>query len=256
MMGKLDSKVAIVTGGASGFGEATCILFAEEGSAVVVADVDTKKGLAVVERIKEKGGSAEFVEVDVSKPDHATRLVAETVKSFDKINILFNNAGILGPRDTYTVDFPEESAERLISVNFNGVFYCTKQVIPEMIKSGGGSIISTGSDSAFLGNRSLAVYSATKGAVLAFSRVVAMEYVDRGIRVNTISPGAGKTPMHAELFEEKKDVWKAVVDAIPMKRACYPEDIARAALFFASDDSKYITGTNLMVDGGWTTRGL
>jgi NAD(P)-dependent dehydrogenase (short-subunit alcohol dehydrogenase family) len=136
------------------------------------------------------------------------------------------------------------------------VFYCTKQVIPEMIKSGGGSIVSTGSDSAFLGNRSLAVYSATKGAVLAFSRVVAMEYVDRDIRVNTISPGAGKTPMHAELFEEKKDVWKAVVDAIPMKRACYPEDVARAALFFASDDSKYITGTNLMVDGGWTTRGL
>jgi NAD(P)-dependent dehydrogenase (short-subunit alcohol dehydrogenase family) len=191
MMGKLDSKVAIVTGGASGFGEATCILFAEEDSAVVVADVDTKKGHVVVDHIKEKGGSAEFVEVDVSKPDHAERLVAETVKIYGKIDILFNNAGILGPRDTYTADFLIKEAERLVSVNFNGVFYCTKQVIPEMIKSGGGSIIATGSDSAFVGNRSLAGYSATKGAVPAFSRVVAMEYVDRGIRVNTISPGAG-----------------------------------------------------------------
>jgi len=255
-MGKLDKKVAIVTGGASGFGEATSFLFSEEGAHVVVADLNVKQGKAVVDRIRKGGGDAVFFAVDVSKPEDASRLIRATVESYGRVDILFNNAGILGPRSIFTEDFPEEEAEKLIAVNFKGVFYCTKNAIPEMIKSGGGSIITTGSDSAFVGNRGLAVYSATKGAVLAFSRVVAMEYVSSGIRANTISPGAGKTPMHAELFEQKKDLWREVEEGIPMKRACYPEDIARAALFFASDDSRYITGANLMVDGGWTVRGL
>lgn len=255
-MGKLDNKVAIVTGGASGFGEATSFLFAKEGANAVVADSNGKQGKAVVDRIRKGGCEASFFAVDVSKPEDARRLIRATVESYGRVDILFNNAGILGPRNIYTEDFPEEEAERLIAINFKGVFYCTKNAISEMINSGGGSIITTGSDSAFVGKRGFAVYSATKGAVLAFSRVVAMEYVSSGIRANTISPGAGKTPMHAELFEQKKDLWREVEEGIPMKRACYPEDVAKAALFFASDDSRYITGANLMVDGGWTVRGL
>lgn len=256
-MGKLDKKVAIVTGGTSGFGEATSILFAEEGAyVVVVADLNAEGGKAVVDRIRKAGGDAMFLEADVSKSEDVRRMVKAAVDSCGRIDILFNNAGILGPRNIYTEDFPEDEADRLIAVNFKGVYNCTKYVIPVMIKSGGGSIITTGSDSAFLGNRGFAVYSATKGAVLAFSRVVAMEYAGSGIRANTISPGAGKTPMHAELFEQKKDVWREVEEGIPMKRACYPEDVAKTALFFASDDSKYITGANLMLDGGWTIRGL
>ena len=255
-MGKLDGKAAIVTGAASGFGRETAVLFASEGASVAVADINKKEGSSVEAEIKGKGGKAIYIEADVSRPADVKRMVKAAADAYGKIDVLFNNAGILGPRGKYIADFPDEDVERLIGVNFKGVYYCTKYTIPYMIESNGGSIITTGSDSAFLGNRGLAVYSATKGAVVTFSRVVAMEYVKEGIRANTISPGAGRTPMHAELIEHDKEVWKEVENGIPMGRACYPEDIAHAALFFASDDSKYITGANLMVDGGWTVRGL
>jgi len=255
-MGKLDGKAAIVTGAASGFGRATAILFAQEGATVAVVDLNAKGGASVEDEIKGDGGKAIYIEADVSKPTDVKTMIKSTADAYGRIDVLFNNAGILGPRGKYLADFPDEEVERLIGVNFKGVYYCTKYAIPYMIESKGGSIITTGSDSAFLGNRGLSVYSATKGAVVTFSRVVAMEYVKHGIRANTISPGAGKTPMHAELIEHDKEAWKEVENGIPMGRACYPEDIARAALFFASDDSKYITGANLMVDGGWTVRGL
>ncbi len=255
-MGKLDGKAAIVTGAASGFGRATAILFAQEGATVAVVDLNAKGGASVEDEIKGDGGKAIYIEADVSKPTDVKTMIKSTADAYGRIDVLFNNAGILGPRGKYLADFPDEEVERLIGVNFKGVYYCTKYAIPYMIESKGGSIITTGSDSAFLGNRGLSVYSATKGAVVTFSRVVAMEYVKHGIRANTISPGAGQTPMHAELIEHDKEAWKEVENGIPMGRACYPEDIARAALFFASDDSKYITGANLMVDGGWTVRGL
>ena len=255
-MGRLDGKVAIVTGAASGFGRATAILLAREGARLVAADWNAEGGASVADAIKKEGGEAIFIETDVSKAQDAKRTVTTAMDTYGRLDVLFNNAGILGPRGIYTADFPDEEVERLIDINFKGVYYCTKYAIPALIKSGGGSIITTGSDSAFLGNRGLAVYSAMKGAVITFSRVVAMEYVKEWIRANTISPGAGQTPMHAELIEHNKEAWKEVENGIPMGRACYPEDVARAALFFASDDSKYITGANLMVDGGWTVRGL
>jgi NAD(P)-dependent dehydrogenase (short-subunit alcohol dehydrogenase family) len=255
-MGKLDGKVAIVTGGGSGFGEATALLWAREGARVVVADISEAGATRVCEAIRKAGGKAEAVKADVSKPLEAEAMVKAAVKAFGRLDVLFNNAGILGPRGVYAADLPVGEAERLLAVNVMGVFLGTRYAIPEMLKSGGGSIISTGSDSAFLGNRGLSVYCATKGAVLAFSRVVAMEYARQGIRSNTISPGAGKTPMHAELIDGNKEAWRQVEEAIPVGRSCYPEDLARVALFFASDDSKYITGANLMVDGGWTARGL
>jgi len=255
-MGKLEGKVALVTGGASGFGEATAALWAREGARVVVADVSEQGARRVAEAIRKAGGQAEAVKADVSKARDAEAMVQAAVKAFGRLDVLFNNAGILGPRGVYTAELPVEEAERLLAVNVLGVFLGTRYAIPEMLKSGGGSIISTGSDSAFLGNRGLSVYCATKGAVLAFSRVVAMEYARQGIRANTISPGAGRTPMHAELIEGNKEAWRQVEEAIPVGRSCYPEDLAKVALFFASDESKYITGANLMVDGGWSVKGL
>jgi NAD(P)-dependent dehydrogenase (short-subunit alcohol dehydrogenase family) len=255
-MGRLDNKVAIVTGAASGFGRETVILFAKEGASAVVVDRDKKGGRSAADAIKDAGGEAIFIEADVSNSKDAKRAVETAVDTYGRIDVLFNNAGILGPRDVYTEDFPEEEAERLIGVNFMGVFLCTKYALPFMVKSKNGSIITTGSDSAYLGNKGLSVYSATKGAVIAFSRVVAMEYAKKGIRANTISPGAGQTPMHAQLIEHDKEAWKKVEEGIPLGRACYPADVAHAALFFASDESRYITGANLMVDGGWTVRGL
>ena len=255
-MGKLEGKVAIVTGGASGFAEATAALWAKEGAQVMVVDISEPGTRRVAEAIRKAGGRAEAVRADVARAEDARAMVQAAVQAFGRLDVLFNNAGILGPRGVYTAELPVEEAERLLQVNVLGVFLGTRYAIPEMLKSGGGSIISTGSDSAFLGNRGLSMYCATKGAVLAFSRVVAMEYARQGIRVNTISPGAGRTPMHAELIEGNKEAWRQVEEAIPIGRSCYPEDLARAALFFASDDSKYITGANLMVDGGWSVKGL
>jgi len=254
-MGKLDGKTAIVTGGASGFGEATALLWASEGAGIVIADTTAGAGEALVKRIEKAGGKALFVKTDVTAPKEVRLMIQKTVSNFGRLDILFNNAGILGPRGVNVTDILEEDAEKLIRVNYLGVFYCTKYAIPAMLRTGGGSIISTGSDSAFQGTQGQSMYCGTKGAVLAFSRAVAMEYARSGIRVNTVSPGAGKTPMHAELINRAPDRWKEVEEAIPMGRSCYPEDLAKAALFFASDDSKYITGANLMVDGGWTVKG-
>ena len=234
-MGKLDGKVAIVTGGGSGFGKGACLLFAAEGARVAVADVDAEAGQAVAGEVKSAGGEAIFVKTDISKDADAEALIAKTVAAFGGLHVLYNNAGILGSRGVYLTDFDDKVAERLISVNFMGVYYPTKRALPAMIRSGGGSIISTGSESAFQGNTGFSVYSATKAAVLAFSRVVAMEYVDKGIRANTVSPGAGRTPMHADLMDGKSDLFERVENLIPMKRAAEPIDVAKAALFFASD---------------------
>ncbi len=255
-MGKLEGKAALVTGGASGFGEATATLWAREGAQVMVVDISEAGARRVAEAIRQAGGRAEAFRADVSQAGDAEAMVKATVKAFGRLDVLFNNAGILGPRGVYTAELPVEEAERLLAVNVMGVFLGTRYAIPAMLKSGGGSILSTGSDSAFLGNRGLSVYCATKGAVLAFTRVVAMEYARQGIRANTISPGAGKTPMHAELIEGNKEAWRQVEEAIPVGRSCYPEDLAKVALFFASDESRYITGANLMVDGGWSVKGL
>jgi NAD(P)-dependent dehydrogenase (short-subunit alcohol dehydrogenase family) len=254
-MGKLDGKAAIITGGGSGFGRGACLLWAQEGARVAVADLDAAAGRSVVEEITAAGGEAIFVQADVSVDAEARMLVRKTVEAFGGLQVLYNNVGILGTRGVYLTEFDDAVARRLIDVNFMGVYYPVKHALPEMIRGGGGSIISTGSESAFQGNTGFSVYSATKAAVLAFSRVVAMEYVDRGIRANTVSPGAGRTPMHADLMDGKSDLFERVEQLIPMKRAAEPVDVARAALFFASDDSQYITGTNLMVDGGWTVRG-
>lgn len=255
-MGKLDGKVAIVTGGGSGFGKGACLLWAEEGASVVVTDVNAKSGKAVADEIKSAGGKAIFVEADVSRSDDSKALVERTVAAFGKLDVLYNNAGILGTRGINLVEFDDAVAEQLLTVNIMGVYHPTKHAIPAMIANGGGSIISTGSESAFQGNTGFAIYSATKAAVLSFMRVVAMEYVDKGIRSNAVSPGAGRTPMHNDLLVDRtSDLFEQVENIIPMKRAAEPEDVARAALFFASDDSQYITGQNLMVDGGWTVRG-
>jgi NAD(P)-dependent dehydrogenase (short-subunit alcohol dehydrogenase family) len=254
-MGVLDGKVAIITGGGSGFGRGACLLFAEEGARVAVVDVNAEAGASVAAEIEAAGGQAIFVKADISREADAHDAVAKTVAAFGGLHVLYNNAAILGTRGIQLTEFDDRVAEQLLAINVMGVYHMTKQAIPQMVAGGGGSIISTGSESAFQGNTGFAVYSATKAAVLAFSRCIAMEYVDRGIRANTVSPGAGRTPMHADLLDTGNPLFAAVENLIPMKRAAEPIDIARAALFFASDASSYITGQNLMVDGGWTVRG-
>jgi NAD(P)-dependent dehydrogenase (short-subunit alcohol dehydrogenase family) len=254
-MGLLEGKVAIVTGGGSGFGKGACLLWAQEGARIAVLDLDPSAGNAVAEEVRSAGGEAIFVQADASRRADAEAAVARTVDAFGRLDVLYNNAGILGTRGVNLTEFDDGVAERLLSVNIMGVYHPTKAAIPAMVRSGGGSIICTGSESAFQGNTGFAVYSATKAAVLAFMRCVAMEYVGQGIRANAVSPGAGRTPMHSDLLDTGNPLFAAVENLIPMKRAAEPLDIARAALFFASDASQYITGQNLMVDGGWTVRG-
>jgi NAD(P)-dependent dehydrogenase (short-subunit alcohol dehydrogenase family) len=254
-MGRLSGKVAIITGGASGFGRGACELWAREGAKILTCDVNVAAGRAVEKEVRSAGGDLTFIEADVSKVEDAKTIVAKTVELFGGFDILYNNAGILGPRGIKTADFDDGDARRLWEVNFMGTYFVTKAALPRLIERGGGSIISTGSESAFRGNGGFCVYGPTKIAVMNFSMVVAMEYADRGIRSNTVSPGAARTPMHNDLFDGKSDLFERVEAMIPLRRAALPEDVANAALFFASDDSKYITGTNLVVDGGWLAKG-
>jgi NAD(P)-dependent dehydrogenase (short-subunit alcohol dehydrogenase family) len=257
-MGRLDGKVAIVTGGNSGIGRETSLLWAREGAKVVIVGLDTQRGEETVKVIRDGSGQATFVRADVSKTSDAENMVRAAVDTYGKLDIVFNNAAILGPRGLRIVDIKEEDIHRLVEVNYVGVILGTKYAVAEMMNSGGGVILNTASDSAFLGTRGLSVYNGTKGAVLAFSRGVAMDYVRDGIRVNTISPCLTRTPIHDDFLTNEKNIakFKDLEEQIPMGRACQPEDIAYAALFLVSDEAKMITGSNLMVDGGFLARGF
>jgi NAD(P)-dependent dehydrogenase (short-subunit alcohol dehydrogenase family) len=253
-MGRLDGKVAIVTGGGSGIGRAAAIIFAKEGAKVVVACRTVGSGQEVVSKIEEAGGEAVFVKTDVSRASDAENLVKAAINTYGQLHVLFNNAGTSEPRNIKTADLKEEDADRIIAINLKGVFLVTKYAIPEMIKSGGGSIICTASECAIHSCHGLSIYSATKGAVLSFSRVVAMEYARDGIRCNTICPGLTRTPLHAEL--QKSSFWEKMKENVPLGKSAEPEDIAYVALFLASDESNFVTGANLMADGGTTVKGV
>ena len=254
-MGKLEDKVAIVTGASSGFGEATAYLWAQEGAKVVIADVLVEAGERVAKAIEDGGGAAIFVKTDVTKEGDTENMVKQAVGVYGKLDILFNNAGILGPIAKLQ-EVTEEDIDRLLAVNLKGAVLGTKHAVPAMIASGGGAILSTGSDSAFRGNRNSAVYCATKGAIVAFTRAIAMDYVGNGIRCNSVSPCIGATPMHAKWRERDSANWNDFVSReTPMGRACDVADLAKAALFLVSDDASFITGENLMVDGGTMVRG-
>ena len=205
-MGRLDGKVALITGGAGGFGKGACELWAREGAKILTCDVKVAEGEAVAKEIRSNGGEIVFLRADVSKTEDAKRIVAKTIETYGALDILYNNAGILGPRGVEIADFTEEDTRRLWEINFMGVFLPTKFALPEMVKRGGGSIISTGSESAFRGNGGFCVYGPTKIAVINLSMVTAMEYADRGIRSNAVSPGAARTPMHNDLYDGKSDL--------------------------------------------------
>ena len=240
---RLQDKVAIITGGGGGIGEATSMKFAAEGASIVVADVNPETAGKVVKNIEENGGRALAVEVDVTDKDSVAAMVEAVVSEFGKIDILINNAGI--NRDALTVRMKEEQWDMVIDVNLKGTFLCCQAVIRPM-KKNGGRIVNTSSIGS-LGNIGQANYSASKGGVISLTRTLALELARNRINVNCVAPGPVMTPMFESVPEKMREEFSKM---IPLGRFAVPREIADAHLFFCSDESAYITGQTLFVDGG------
>ncbi|MFI5304595.1 MAG: glucose 1-dehydrogenase [Nitrospiria bacterium] len=249
---RLKDKVSLITGAGSGIGRESALLFAKEGSRVVVVDNVNSAGTQTVDMIRAEGGQAVFVQADVSKGSDSENMVAMAEKQFGRLHILFNNAGIMDGRDDDATQTDEGVWDLTMNINLKGVFLGCKYGIPALRRAGGGSIINTASFVAHLGAATAQVaYTASKGGVLAFTRELSVIHARENIRVNALCPGPLRTELLMKFLntEEKK---KRRLVHIPMGRFGEASEIAKAALFLASDDSSYVTGTSFMVDGGIT----
>jgi NAD(P)-dependent dehydrogenase (short-subunit alcohol dehydrogenase family) len=254
-VGRLDGKVAIVTGGASGFGRATALGFAREGARVVVVDLDESRGRAVA---AELGDAGRLVVGDVSGAAAADEAVVVACEELGGLDVLVNNAGIVQGDDRDTWNTTEEKWDRVLEVNLRSVFVCSRAAIPVMLERGGGSIVNVASIAASVCTGG-AAYAASKGAILSYTRHTARELARKGVRMNAVSPGFMRTPMttgeREGLDEEAQEERIAGFAAhLPMKRMGAMTDIADAILFLASDEASYITGQELIVDGGYVVR--
>ena len=254
-MKRLEGKVAIVTGAASGIGRATARLFAENGAKVIVADVDENGGLETVRSIKEAGGWAIFVQTDVSNSKDVKNMVDKTVEACGKLDVLCNNAGI-NPVGT-VVDTSEELWDKVIDINLRGMFLCMKYAIPEMIKVGGGSIVNWASVNGLHALPNEVAYDASKGGVIMLSKATAIDFGSKNIRVNAICPGVVDTPLirnYVKSFPDPQKYLKVLGEMnAAIKRLLKPDEIANVALFLASDEASGVTGAAYVVDGGYTT---
>ena len=251
MMGDLTGKRALITGGASGIGRATVLLFAREGAAVSVADMDEAGGKAVAKTIVDGGGQAIFLRCDVSLATDCQHAVQQTVDELGGLDVLFNNAGII--RRATVLETIEAEWDRVMAVNVKSIFLLSKYAIPVMAQAGGGVIINTASGWGLVGGRRAAAYCASKGAVVLLTRAMALDHGDQNIRVNCICPGDTDTAMlrdEAQQLGEPTERFLAEAAQRPLQRIGTPEDIAQAALYLASDASSFVTGTSLVVDGG------
>lgn len=250
-MNRLTGKRALITGGASGIGRATALLFAREGAAVAVADLDESKGRAVAQQIAGEGGRAVFVRCDVSQADDCQRAVRQTVEQLGGLDILFNNAGVIRRADVLGTS--EEAWDHVMAVNVKSIFLLSKYAIPVMAQAGGGAIINTGSGWGLVGGRNAVSYCASKGAVVNMTRAMALDHGAQNIRVNCVCPGDTDTGMlrdEARQLGASEDKFLAEAAERPLRRIGAPDDIAQAALYLASDASAFVTGATLVVDGG------
>lgn len=249
---RLDGKVALITGAASGMGRLACDVFAREGAAVVATDVNTGGLAETIAGVTNTGGRILGLEGDVREADHVRRWVKEGVRAFGKLSVLYNNAGIFPDEDGSVVDLHEATYEHVMDVNLRGVMLCCKYGVPELTRAGGGSIVNVASFVALLGcTVPQDAYTASKGAVLSLTRSLAVQYGPQHIRVNAICPGPIETPLLRELLHDEAARSRRL-SRIPLGRFGRPEDIVYAALYLASDESAWTTGTTFVVDGGIT----
>ena len=246
-MGRLDGKVALITGGARGIGRTTAQLFAREGAKVALCDVDEAAGQEVVREIEQAGGEALFVRADVSRMPDVEAVVEKVKERWGQIDVLLNNAGIL--RDATLLKMTEEDFNAVIDVNLKGVFHCTKAVAPLMVEQGSGSIINVSSVVALYGNFGQTNYVAAKAGIIGMTKVWARELGRKGVRVNAVCPGFVETEMIRSVPPE---ILEKVKERIPLGRFATPEEVARVYLFLASEESSYVNGAVISVDGGIT----
>jgi NAD(P)-dependent dehydrogenase (short-subunit alcohol dehydrogenase family) len=248
---RVAGKVALISGGARGIGGASARLLAQEGAAVVIGDLLEEEGRKTEAQINEAGGRALFVPMDVTSEDDWRRAIDAAVTSYGKLDVLVNNAGISG---RFTVeDTTVELWDKVMSINAKGVFLGTKLAIPVMRQAGGGSIINISSIYGLVGSDSGASYHASKGAVRIFTKSAAIQYAKDGIRVNSVHPGFVDSPL-TESYHAQPEIREARVAATPMGRMGVPEDIATGILYLASDESSFVTGSELVIDGGMTAQ--
>lgn len=244
MMGKLQDRVALIYGGTSGLGEATAKLYAKEGAKVAIAGRSVERGNEIVDAIKHEGGEAIFVEVDLMETDQIKQSIQDTVDAFGTIDILYNGAGIL---DEYVgiIETDEEEFDQIVQLNIKAPFIATKEVMPIFVEKGKGVVINLGSQGSKFAGVGGTSYVTSKHALVGFNKQLAYDYGDKGIKALLLAPGFIDTPMTDDVEEER-------LNDIPDRRAGKPEEVAKLALFLASDDSNYMNGTEVYMDGGWT----
>ena len=248
-MSRMKDKVAVITGSGKGLGEAMALLFSREGAKIVVFDIDEGAGRETVEQIREQGGEAIFVHGDVSNPDDAVRLIDAAVDAYGRADVLVNNAGI--HVDKTVANTTEAEWDQILGVNLKGVFLCSKAAIPQMRRQGGGNIICISSISGLIGQLNQAAYNASKHGIIGLVRCMAYDHAQENIRANAICPGVMNTPLVASVPEEHIAPYRK---ANLLERFAEPIEVANVALFLASDESSHVTGSAMVVDGGYTTK--
>jgi NAD(P)-dependent dehydrogenase (short-subunit alcohol dehydrogenase family) len=248
-MGRLDGKVAVITGAGGGMGREAALLFCEEGARVCVADVDDD----AAEKTAADAGDAFAIRVDVSDSDSVREMYDRTAERYGGIDVLYNNAGISPPDDDSILVTEPDAWQRVQDVNTKGVYLCCKHGIPHLLERGGGSVINVASFVALVGAATSQIsYTASKGAVLALSRELAVQFARQGIRVNALCPGPVETPLLLRIFGDDPAAYERRRVHLPMGRLAKPREIVNAALFLASDESSYVNGATFLVDGGLT----
>lgn len=246
-----QGKTALVTGGASGIGEACVLTFARGGANVAIADLNEELGAKVVSAAKQAGGDARFVRVDVGDPASVQQMVDATLQAFGRLDIAVNNAGIGGEQNP-TGEYSVESWQKVININLNGVFYCMRYEIPAMLQHGGGAIVNMASILGTVGFANSPAYVAAKHGILGLTKSAALEYSRQGLRINSVGPGFIKTPLLAGSLDEQTQLYLSGLHAIG--RMGEPEEVAALVAFLCSDDASFISGGYYLVDGGYTAQ--